>query len=60
MNLPYGASEKDLTICISIIRDITGNWDVNDLGIAILTIVEAKGGDFSEETIRAIAESYLK
>lgn len=60
MKSPYGASEEDLSNCVSIIRNITGRQEVNELAITILNIVEAKGGDYSVKTIRAFAEAYLK
>lgn len=60
MKLPYGATERDFCNCISVIRDITGEQEVNDLALAVMNIVEAKGGDYSTKTLRAFAEVYLK
>lgn len=60
MNLPYGASEKELGICISVLREVTGEQEVHELAVKILNIVYAKGGDYSEKTIRAFAEAYWK
>lgn len=60
MMLPYGASEKELSNCISILRDITGKQEVNELALEVLNIVYVKGGDYSAETIYAFAEVYLK
>ena len=60
MQLPYGATKENLTICENILRNITGKQDVTEAAMEILNIIYATGGDFSSKTIQAYAEVYLK
>lgn len=60
MLLPYGATKEYLNLCENIVRNITGKHDVTEAAIEILCLIYAKGGDFSNKTIQAYAEIYLK
>ena len=60
MQLPYGATEENFTICENILRNITGKQDVTEAAMEILNIIYATGGDFSRKTIQTYIEAYLK
>ena len=60
MRLPFGATKENLNVCENIIRSINGKHDVTESAIEILGLIYAKGGDFSNKTIQAYAEAYLK
>lgn len=60
MDLPFGATKDDFEKCKNIIFELTGNQEVNEFALNLLNIVYAKGGDYSEKTLRAFAEEYLK
>jgi len=60
MNLPLGATEYDFQKCRNILLELTGTHDANESAFRLLHIVYAKGGDYSEKTLRAFAEGYLE
>jgi hypothetical protein len=59
MKLPLGATENDFEVCKRIIFDLTKAQKTDEFILNFLHIVYAKGGDYSEKTLRAFAESYL-
>ncbi|MBD5452473.1 MAG: hypothetical protein HDR25_07520 [Lachnospiraceae bacterium] len=60
MDLPWGATEDDFEKCKNIILELTENQEVNEYALNLLNIIYAKGGSYSEKTMRAFAEEYLK
>lgn len=60
MNLPLGATEEDFKTCRQIISELTGAPVSKETVLNLLNIIYAKGGGYSEETLRSFAEGYLK
>lgn len=60
MELPLGVTQENFEKCKNILYKLTGNQEVTELAINLLSIVYDKGGDYSEKTLRAFAEAYLK
>lgn len=60
MEIIDNISEDGFENCIKIISELTENQDVNELAFNLLNIVYAKGGDYSEKTLRAFAETYCR
>ena len=60
MNIPFGTTEYDLEVCKNIASEYVKEEDMDRIALELLNLVYAKGGDYSEKTLRAFAESYLK
>lgn len=60
MELPWGATKDDLKKCKTVIYELTGKYVANEIALDLLNIVYAKGGNYSEKTLRAFAEAYAK
>lgn len=57
--LPLGATYDHLMISKRIVAEYTKQQDLDELALKLLNLVYAKGGDYSEQTLRAFAESYF-
>lgn len=58
--LPPGATQEDLATCKEIICKLTDIPDQTELARKLLHMIYAKGGDYSEDSLRIFAEGYLR
>ncbi|EGD33782.1 hypothetical protein [Capnocytophaga sp. oral taxon 338] len=67
ITLPPYATTEDLRKCMVVVQKILDSKaiNINDkqcqaIALEVMGISYAKGGDYSSETIKSFAESYLK
>ena len=60
MILPIGVTEEILEKCKDIVSALTDEPAAKEIALKILQIIYSKGGGYSEKTIQAFAEAYLK